>query len=67
MKCLMKLKPTESDYEQLLENSCSLLTDTPMVSQDADELVMSLYAKVGCNYTPLAMISMYLQEKPLSD
>ena len=67
MKCLVKLQPMESDYEQILENSCSLLTDLPVVSPHADELVTLLYAEVGSNYTLLVMVSMYLQEKPLSD
>ena len=67
MKCLVKLHPTESDYEQILENTGSLLTDLSVVSTHADELVTMLFAEVRCNYTLLVMISMCLQKNPLSD
>ena len=46
--------PEESDYEQLLENSCSLLTDLLLDSHHPtvpdDKLLTMVYAKVGWNY-----------------
>ena len=54
MKCLLRLMPEESDYEQLLENSCSLLTDLLLDSHHPtvpdDKLLTMVYAKVGRNY-----------------